>query len=151
MSIQRSTPDRDGGDDVVTATPPPVREPERTTGDLVGAVGADLGDLLSMHIDLAKTEIKEEIAGAAKTAGILGASAFAGYMTVVFVSFTAALVLAVWLPVWAGFLIVTAAWAVGALVLALNGRARSAELSAVPQQTVETVKEDVAWAQHPTT
>lgn len=150
MTIQPSPPQ---GDDieVVVDTPPQADEPERSTGDLVGAVGSDLGELLSMHIDLAKTEIKEEIADAAKTAGVFGVSAFAGYMTVVFLSFTAALVLAVWLPVWSGFLIVTGLWAVGALVLALNGRARSAELSAVPQQTVETVKEDVAWAQHPTT
>ena len=149
MTIQPSPPDRD--DIEVVSDTSPVVEAERSTGDLVGAVGSDLGELLSMHIDLAKTEIKEEIADAAKTAGVFGASAFAGYMTIVFLSFTAASVLAVWLPVWSGFLIVTAAWAVGALVLALNGRTRSAELSAVPQQTVQTVKEDVAWAQHPKT
>lgn len=97
-----------------------------------------------LHLDLAKTEIKEEIADAAQIAGVFGASAFAGYMTVVFLSFTAAWLLTVWLPIWTGFLIVTGLWAVGALALALNGRARSADLGVVPQQTVETVKEDVA-------
>lgn len=147
--MQPSTSHRDDVE-VVPDPPSAGSETEPSTGDLVGAVGSDLGELLSMHIDLAKTEIKEEIADAAKTAGVFGASAFAGYMTVVFLSLTAALVLAVWLPVWSGFLIVTGVWALVALVLGLNGRARSAELSAVPEQTVETVKEDVAWVQHPT-
>lgn len=149
MSIHETEPDPNGGP-ILTATPP-VEETERSTSELVGDVGSDLGGLLSMHLDLAKTEIKEEIADAAKTAGVFGASAFAGYMTIVFVSFTVAWLLSVWLPRWAGFLIVTGLWAVGALALALNGRARSAELSGVPEQTVETAKEDVAWAQHPKT
>lgn len=149
MTIQESALDPDGGP--VTEALHPVDEGERSTSELVGDVGTDVGELLSMHLDLAKTEIKEEIADAAKTAGVFGASAFAGYMTIVFLSFAAAWLLSVWLPIWAGFLIVTGMWAVGALTLALNGRARSAQLAALPHQTVATVKEDVAWAQHPKT
>jgi len=150
MTIQESALDPDGGE-IVTAAPPPIDETERSTSELVADVGTDIGELLSMHLDLAKTEIKEEIADAAKTAGVFGASAFAGYMTIVFLSFSVAWLLTVWLPIWAGFLIVTGLWTLGALALALNGRARSADLGAVPQQTVETVKEDVTWAQHPKT
>jgi len=121
---------------------------ETTTAGLLGDVGSDLGELVSMHIDLAKTEIKEEIADAVKTAGVFAAGTFAAYMTIIFVSFTLAWVLTLWLPVWAGFAIITGAWAAGALALTLNGRTRSAHLAAVPHKTVETVKEDVQWAQH---
>ncbi|MBI2704802.1 MAG: YihY family inner membrane protein [Actinobacteria bacterium] len=124
--------------------PDTVEEPG--TGDLLGQVGFDLGELITMHIDLAKTEIEDEIADAAKTAGAVGAGAFAGSMAVLLLSFTVAAVLMVWLPTWAAFLIVTAVWTMIALMSMLAGRTKAASLGAAPT-TVETLKEDIEWAQ----
>jgi len=123
-------------------------EPDKSVGELFGELSQDMGDLVSMHIDLAKAELKHDIQEAGKTAGIFGAGAFAGYMTVVLVSFTLAWLLDEWLPTWAGFLIVTVAWAIGAAVLFLTGKRKVDATEFAPQQTVETIKEDVAWAKH---
>ena len=55
------------------------------------------------------------------------------------------------MPAWAAALIVTVVWAAVAGVLALQGRKKMQEMgNPVPEQTIETVKEDIAWAKHPT-
>ena len=49
-------------------------------------------------------------------------------------------------------LLVGAVLAVVAYVLVKQGKERVAEAGApIPEQTIETVKEDVQWAKHPTT
>ena len=55
------------------------------------------------------------------------------------------------MPGWAAALIVTAMWAVVCVALALVGRQKLREAGpAVPEKTVETVKEDIEWLRHPT-
>jgi hypothetical protein len=44
------------------------------------------------------------------------------------------------------FLIVAVVYAVAAAVLISQGRRRLKQVNPVPQQTVETLKEDVQWA-----
>jgi len=123
-------------------------EPDKSVGDLFGDLSKDLGDLVSMHIDLAKAELKLDIQEAGKTAGMFGAGAFAGYMTIVMLSLSIAWVLALWMPTWAGFLIVAGVWAVATAGLLLNGKRKADAMDLAPHQTVETVKEDVEWAKH---
>jgi hypothetical protein len=48
------------------------------------------------------------------------------------------------MPTGFAFFIVGAIWAVAAVVLAMVGRARAAQVGP-PDETIETVKEDVAW------
>ena len=69
-------------------------------------------------------------------------------------SLTAFLILALdgVMPNWLAALIVGIAYAAIAGVLYLRGKQRVEEAgSPVPEQTVETLKEDVQWAKHPTT
>ena len=55
------------------------------------------------------------------------------------------------MPAWAAALIVTGLWAAVAGVLVLQGRKKMQEMgNPVPEQTIETVKEDIEWAKHPT-
>ena len=59
----------------------------------------------------------------------------------------AILALAIFLPEWLAALIVGAVLAIVAYVLVQRGKERVAEAGApVPEQTIETVKEDVEWA-----
>ena len=135
-------------DDPVSELPPEALaiEPDKSVGELLGDVSKDLGELMGMHVDLAKTELKEEITQAVSTAKLFGIGAFAGYMTLIMVSLTLALVLAVWLPMWAGFAIVAALWGIASAVLLVMGRGHLQQIEA-PHETVETVKGDVEWAQ----
>jgi hypothetical protein len=62
------------------------------------------------------------------------------------------LVLALFLPEWLAALIVAAAFGAGAYVLMQRGKERVQEAGKpVPEQTIETVKEDVEWAKNQAT
>ena len=53
--------------------------------------------------------------------------------------------------VWLAALIVTVVYGLVAAVLAMRGKERLDAIgSPAPQQTIETLKEDVEWAKHPT-
>ena len=85
-----------------------------------------------------------------KKAGV-GGAALAGAAVAALLALgalTAFLILALdgAMPAWAAALVVTAVWALVALPLALFGRERIKDIgSPVPQRTVQSVKEDVAW------
>ena len=59
---------------------------------------------------------------------------------------TLILVLATFLDAWLAALIVTVAYAAGAAVLAVSGKQKVQAISPVPEQTIETLKEDARWA-----
>lgn len=140
------------GDTVVgAAAGPALREPdairpaEPSVTDLVSEVTKDLAELVGMHVDLAKAELKDDVAQAVGSARELGIAAFAAYMAVIMLSFASAFLLAEWVPTWAGLGIVTVVWAIVAGVMFLRGRARLHSIAV--DETVTAVKEDVQWAQ----
>jgi F0F1-type ATP synthase assembly protein I len=98
------------------------------------------------EVELAKVETKEEVSRAGKAGGMLGGGAFAGYFALLFLSFALAWLLDEWMHTALAFLIVGLLYAVVAAVLVVRGRARLQSVNPVPQQTVETLKEDVQWA-----
>jgi len=116
-----------------------------TVGQLVSEVMGDISTLIRKEVELAKAEIREEATKAGKGVGMLGGAALAGYFTLLFLSLTLTWLLDLWLPLpWAAF-IVTVLWGIGAAVLGLSGRNKLREVRPVPEQTVESVKEDVQW------
>ncbi len=120
-----------------------------TLGELVKRATQDLSVLVHQEITLAKVEITGELMGVARGAGLLGGAGAAGLLSVAFLSAGAAFGIGETLGTWAGFLIVGAVYLVAAALLAVKGRAG---LSAVgpPDLTLGTVKDDLAWAKHPT-
>jgi nitrate/nitrite transporter NarK len=121
----------------------------RSVGDLVGDISRDLSTLIHQEIELAKAETKQEVAKAGKAAGMLGGAGFAGYMVALFASLTLAYGIGTFWPAWTGALVVAGLWAVAGVLLYLRGREQLKDVSG-PRQTVETIKEDAAWARHPT-
>ncbi|MEV0585363.1 phage holin family protein [Nonomuraea sp. NPDC050310] len=126
------------------STPGP--QPSPSLGDLVGDLGSDLSKLFRQEVELAKTEIREEAAKAGKAAGMLGGAGVAGWMTALFASL--ALVWGLDAAIDAGWaaLIVTLLWGAVAAALFVTGRKKLQTVSPVPEKTVQTLKEDAAWA-----
>jgi hypothetical protein len=119
---------------------------DASLGGLVGELTTDLGALLRDEVQLAKLELKEDATRAARVGGMFGAAAFAGWLAAVLLLFAAAWGLAEVMPVGFAFLIVGAVVAVVGVALFAAGRARLRELNMKPEQTIETMQENVQWA-----
>ena len=120
---------------------------DRSLGELLKRLSQETATLVRQELDLAKAEVaqKGKVAGAG--AGLLGAAGVAGLAALG--AFTAffILVLSLLMPAWVAALIVTAIYGAVAAILAMKGRTKIKEAKPpVPEQTVETVKEDVQWA-----
>jgi len=128
------------------ALPTEPKAPEKSLGQLFADLTSDLSTLMRKEVELAKVETKDEVSRAAKAGGMLGGAAVTGYFALLFLSFALAWLLDEWMHTALAFLIVGLVYAVIAAVLALQGRSRMQTVNPVPQQTVETLKEDVQWA-----
>jgi uncharacterized membrane protein YqjE len=119
---------------------------DRGIGELVKDLSGQVSTLARQEVELAKAELAEK----GKKAGV-GAGMFAGAAAAALLmlgSLTALLILALAtaLPAWLAALLVTLLWGAVAVTLGLIGRDRMKEMGKpVPEQTVETVKEDVQW------
>jgi len=118
----------------------------RPLGELVGEMTRELSQLMRQEIELAKTETKEELAQVTDAGKAFGAGAFLGYLAALMLAFAAAWALAAVMPTGLAFLIVGIVLAGVAVVALMAGRKRMQGFSPVPEQTVETLKEDVEWA-----
>ena len=138
-----------------TQTPSPTAVPssleDRSLGELVATATRDLSLLVHQEIELAKAEIKQDVAAAGKGAGLFGGAGFAGFLGVVFVSISAAYGIS-WfgVPLGCAFFTVGALYLVAAGVLALTGKKKIDAMKPPAEKTVETVKDDIAWAKNPT-
>jgi uncharacterized membrane protein YqjE len=122
--------------------------PDASLGELFSHLTSDLTAIVRDEMQLAKVELKEEVGRAGRAGGLLGGAAFAGYMVVVTLSFALAWGLAEVMAVGWAFLIVAVIWAVVGAFLYLRGRQQLSTVNLVPEQTVETLKEDVQWAKN---
>ena len=124
----------------------------RTTGsdesiaDLTKQLTEQTKTLVRQEVELAKAELGEKGkrvgigAGMFGGAGLFGFFAFAGLTTVMI------LALSEEMEPWLAALIVTVLYGAIAGVLALSGKKKVQEAGpAVPEQTLDTVKEDVAY------
>ena len=119
--------------------------PEPTLGELVAGMTADVGTLVRKELELAKAEVREEAKTTGKAAGMLGAAGLAAHFALLFVSLALAWGLTEIMPEGFAFLLVGILYAVAAAVLASQGKKRMQAVRP-PENTIETVKEDVQWA-----
>lgn len=131
----------------VSASPKPS---DKSLGELVAVATRDLSTLVTTEIALAKAEIKREVTAAGKGAGLFGGAGFAGLFALIFLSIALAYgIAALGLALGWGFFIVGAVYLVIAAVLALTGKKKIGQVG-TPEKTIESVKDDIAWAKHPT-
>jgi uncharacterized membrane protein YqjE len=119
---------------------------DASLGELFSTLTNDLTALFRSEIELARVEITEEAGKAAKASGMLGAAAVLGYLSLFLLAFAAAWGLAEVMDAGWAFLLVGVVVGAGAGLLAMAGRSRVRTINPVPEQTVETLKEDARWA-----
>jgi uncharacterized membrane protein YqjE len=120
---------------------------ERPTADLLKELSDHTTTLVKQEIDLAKAELSEKGKKAGLGAGMFGGAGLFGVFA--FAALTTCIIAALESPLnlWLAALIVAVVYAAVAGVLALQGRNKVKEVGPpVPEQTTESVKEDVQWA-----
>lgn len=121
---------------------------DESLGGLLKDLSNETTTLVRQEIELARAELAQRGRAAGRGVGMLGAAALIGLLlaatlTACFVALLATAVTHVWLAA----LIVTAVYAAIAAVLALAGRrALKDAVPPAPEETIESVKEDIAWA-----
>jgi uncharacterized membrane protein YqjE len=116
-------------------------------GELFKQLSDDLSTLVRQELKLAQVEMTEKGKKAGIGVGMFGAAGIVGFLAVLTFTTCVVAALATGMKVWVAALIVTVVYAALAGGLALTGKKRVSEATpAVPEQTVESVKEDVQWA-----
>jgi hypothetical protein len=123
---------------------------DQSVGDLLGRVTSDLSTLMRQEVELAKVEIKEEATKAGKASGTLVGSGLVGYLVLVFLSLAVMFGLDQVMPIGWAALITAVLLGIIAAVLFVVGRRQFQQVNPKPEQTVETLKEDVQWAKNRT-
>jgi hypothetical protein len=120
---------------------------DRPLGEVAGELTRDLSLLVRQEMELAKAEMKEKGRVAAPGLGMIGGAGVTGLMAAGALTAFLILVVSIFLPEWSSALIVGAVLAAVTYVLVKQGKERVQKAgSPVPEQTIETVKEDVEWA-----
>ena len=120
---------------------------DRSVGELLKELSEQTSTLVRQELELAKAEMSEKGKQAGMGAGMFGGAGLFGLLAMI--ALTACLVMALdrIMVDWLAALVVTAVYAAIAGVLALQGRNKVREAApAVPEQTRDTLKEDVEWA-----
>ena len=127
----------------MASEPQENRESPRSLGQLA----SDIATLVRREVELAKAEMMEKAKSAGIGAGMLSASAVTGLLTLGSLTALFIVALSLVLPPWAAVLIVTVLWGTATATLALLGKRKVADAGPfVPEQTIENVKEDMAFA-----
>jgi hypothetical protein len=136
MSTRQDPPGPDQGD---------LRE--RPLPELLKQLSEQTTRLVRQELELAKAELTQKGKQAGAGAGLFGAAGAIGFLALAALTTCFILALNAVMPAWLAALLVAVVYGVVAAVLALRGRAKVKQATPpVPEQTIETVKEDVEWA-----
>jgi hypothetical protein len=124
----------------------PAESEEPSLGELFGDLSRGFSQLMRQEIELAKTEVREEVGKAGKAAGQLAGAAITGHLCLLIASLAAAWAIGEVIPIAVGLLIVAVVHGIVAAVLYTRGRNQAKDIDPVPDETIDTLKEDARWA-----
>jgi hypothetical protein len=120
---------------------------DRPLGELFGRLSQQAAALARLEIQLAKAEMLEKGRVAGRGAAIVAAGVIVALGAFGAVTATLIMALSEGMDGWLAGLIVTIVYAAIAAALIVAGRNRITEATPpVPEQTIDTLKEDVQWA-----
>jgi membrane glycosyltransferase len=124
---------------------------ERTAGEIMQDVLRGIGDVVRGEVRLARAELGEKARRFGAAGGWLGAAALSGLMAFAALVAAGIAALALAMPLWLAALLMAVFLACIAAAAYAGGRAKLKQIDPVPEQTVQTIKDDIEWAKHRTT
>jgi uncharacterized membrane protein YqjE len=120
---------------------------DRSLPDLLKQLSQETTQLVHQELELAKAELQEKGKQAGAGAGMFGGAGALGLAALGALTACFILALNAVMPAWLAALIVAVVYGIIAFVLVKQGQAKLKQATPpVPEQTIETVKEDVEWA-----
>jgi methylase of polypeptide subunit release factors len=120
---------------------------DRSLGELLKQLSEQTTRLVHQELELAKAELQQKGKQAGQGAGMFGGAGAIGLAALGALTACFILALDIIMPAWLAALIVAVVYGIVAFVLVKQGQARMKRATPpVPEQTIETVKEDVEWA-----
>jgi Putative Actinobacterial Holin-X, holin superfamily III len=120
---------------------------DRSIGELFSKLSDETSTLIRQEMELARAELTEKGKQAGKGAGLFGGAATVALLGAGAITAGIILLLDLAIAAWLAAIIVGLVYVGAAALLGLKGRDEmQAATPAVPEQTVDTVKEDVQWA-----
>ncbi len=121
----------------------------RPVGELLKELSQQTATLVHQEVELAKAELSQKGRMAGAGAGLFGVSGAIGLGALGALTACLILALAAIVPAWLAALIVALAYGAIAAMVMQQGRQKMRNAAPpVPQQTIETVKEDMQWAKN---
>ena len=118
---------------------------EPSLGELFHDLTKESRLLLRQEVQLAKAELKQSATRMGRGAGFIGAGAAIGAAAGLCLVAAIVALLATFMAVWLAALIVAFVMGGIAFVLASRGASIIKHTEVAPQETIETVREDVVW------
>ncbi len=120
----------------------------RTMGEIVQDILRDVQEMFRSEFRLARAEMGAKAGKAAKAGGMFGAAAVCGLLGAAALVAAAIAGLALVMAVWLAALIIGVLLVCAAAAAYAGARAKIKNVTPVPEQTVQTIREDVEWAKH---
>jgi uncharacterized membrane protein YqjE len=120
---------------------------DRSLPDLLKQLSQETTQLVHQELELAKAELQQKGKQAGAGAGMFGGAGALGLAALGALTACFILALDAIMPAWLAALVVAVVYGIIAFVLVKQGQAKLKQATPpVPEQTIETVKEDVEWA-----
>jgi uncharacterized membrane protein YqjE len=126
------------------ATPQTQRSFPEVLQDIVG----NLQEIVRSEFRLAKTELKEEAAKAAKPAATFGVGLVFGFYGIGFLLLASVYGLSMVMAGWLAALLVGAILAIVAIALMSSSGKKLKRVNPTPDKTIQSLEENVQWAKH---
>jgi uncharacterized membrane protein YqjE len=117
----------------------------RTVPEVLQDIVGNIQEIIRSELRLAKAEVKLEAAKAKSPVIMSVAGGALGLYALGFLLLTAMLAMATVMTMWMAALIIGAVLAVVSLALIGAAKARFKHVNAVPERTIESIKENVQW------
>jgi len=115
---------------------------ERPLGELFSDMTRSVQTLVRGEVEMAKTELSEQVSRAGKAGAMLAAAGVVGFVALLLLAFAAAWGLSEAVPEGVAFLAIGLLFVVTAALLAVVGKKRLQTVKPVPEQTVQTLRQD---------
>ena len=124
-----------------------VNQDDRSLGDLGAELAREMSTLVRQEVNLARTEMTQKAKAAGRDVALMvggGVVALGAYLALL--AFCIVGLIQIGVPYWAATLLVAVVFGALAYLLVQMGMSGLKRTNLAPQETIQTLKEDVTWA-----